>query len=104
MKKPVVKQRLFTRIMKITLFQFVLAFVFSSFALANNVAGQGKLDTKITITISDMNLSSALSKIEKKVNVKFSYNSRMTKLNKLFFKKKSLWMKIQMQIKHKKIN
>jgi TonB-linked SusC/RagA family outer membrane protein len=81
MKKPVVKQRLFTRIMKITLFQFVLAFVFSSFALANNVAGQGKLDTKITITISDMNLSSALSKIEKKVNVKFSYNSRMTQLN-----------------------
>lgn len=81
MKKPVVKQRLLIRIMKITLFQFVLATIFSSVTLANNVAGQGKLDTKITITISDMNLGSALSKIEKKVNVKFSYNSRMAQLN-----------------------
>ncbi len=81
MKKPVVKQRLLIRIMKITFFQFVLALVFSSVTLANNVAGQGKLDTKISISIADMNLGNALSKIEKKVNVKFSYNSRMTQLN-----------------------
>lgn len=81
MKKPVVKQRLLIRIMKITFFQFVLALVFSSVAMANNVAGQGKLDTKISISISDMNLGNALSKIEKKGNVKFSYNSRMTQLN-----------------------
>lgn len=81
MKNPVVKQRLLIRILKITLFQFVLALVFSSFALANNVADQVKLDTKITITISDMDLSGALSKIEKKANVKFSYYSRMAQLS-----------------------
>ncbi|WP_164905489.1 TonB-dependent receptor [Flavobacterium sufflavum] len=81
MKKTVVKQRLLIRIMKITLFQFVLALVFSSVTMANSLKGQNKLDTKLTITITDVNLDIALSKIEKKCNVKFSYNSRMTQLN-----------------------
>ena len=51
MKKPVVKQRLLFRIMKITLFQFVLALVFSSVTMANSVKGQIKLDTKVTIDL-----------------------------------------------------
>ncbi|MBS7253805.1 SusC/RagA family TonB-linked outer membrane protein [Flavobacterium branchiicola] len=81
MKKPVVKQRLLHRIMKITLFQFVLALVFSSFAVANNVSGQKKLDTKVTITVENLSLDNALSKIEKSAHVKFSYNSRLPQLN-----------------------
>ncbi|WP_281233593.1 SusC/RagA family TonB-linked outer membrane protein [Flavobacterium gelatinilyticum] len=80
MKKPVVKQRLLHRIMKITLFQFVLALVFSSFAVANNVNGQKKLDTKVTITVENLTLDNALSKIEKSAHVKFSYNSRLPQL------------------------
>ncbi|PIF70363.1 SusC/RagA family TonB-linked outer membrane protein [Flavobacterium sp. 2] len=82
MKKPVVKQRLLYRIMKITLFQFVLALVFSSFAMANNVNGQKKLDTKVTITVENLTLDSALSKIEKSAHVKFSYNSRLPQLSR----------------------
>jgi hypothetical protein len=39
MKKTVLKQRLLIRIMKITLFQFVLALVFSS-VTTNNIRGQ----------------------------------------------------------------
>jgi iron complex outermembrane receptor protein len=67
--------------MKITLFQFVLALVFSSVTIANNIRGQRKLDTKVTITLTDLNLDTALTKLEKLANVKFSYNSRMTQFN-----------------------
>ncbi|WKL49048.1 SusC/RagA family TonB-linked outer membrane protein [Flavobacterium pectinovorum] len=81
MKKPVVKQRLLHRIMKITLFQFVLALVFSSVTMANSVNGQRKLDTKVTITVSDLTLDNALSKLQKSAHVKFSYNSRLPQLN-----------------------
>ncbi|MCV9928614.1 SusC/RagA family TonB-linked outer membrane protein [Flavobacterium sp. LS1R49] len=81
MKKPVVKQRLLFRIMKITLFQFALAFVFSSVTMANSVKGQRKLDTKVTIDVVNLSLDNALSKLEKSAKVKFSYNSRMTQLN-----------------------
>ncbi|MBL0737877.1 SusC/RagA family TonB-linked outer membrane protein [Flavobacterium sp. GN10] len=80
MKKPVVKQRLLHQIMKITLFQFVLALVFSSVTLANNVNGQKKLDTKVTITVDNLTLDNALSRIEKSAHVKFSYNSRLPQL------------------------
>lgn len=80
MKKPVVKQRLLHQIMKITLFQFVLALVFSSVTFANNVNGQKKLDTKVTITLENLTLDNALSKIEKSARVKFSYNSRLPQL------------------------
>ncbi|MWB93959.1 SusC/RagA family TonB-linked outer membrane protein [Flavobacterium sp. GA093] len=81
MKKPVVKQRLLHRIMKITLFQFVLALVFSSVTMANSVNGQKKLDTKVTIDLTNLTLDNALSKLEKSAHVKFSYNSRISQLN-----------------------
>ncbi|GAA3756168.1 SusC/RagA family TonB-linked outer membrane protein [Flavobacterium ginsengiterrae] len=68
--------------MKITLFQFVLALVFSSFAVANNVNGQKKLDTKVTIIVENLTLDNALSKIEKSAHVKFSYNSRLPQLSR----------------------
>ncbi|WP_163401180.1 SusC/RagA family TonB-linked outer membrane protein [Flavobacterium fluviatile] len=81
MKKPVVKQRLLHRIMKITLFQFVLALVFSSVTMANSVSGQRKLDTKVTIAVENLSLDNALNKLEKSARVKFSYNSRLPQLN-----------------------
>lgn len=81
MKKPVVKQRLLLRIMKITLFQFLLAFVFSTVTMANSVKGQKKLDTKVTLNIENLSLYNALAKLEKTANVKFSYNSRISQLN-----------------------
>lgn len=80
MKKTVVKQRLLHRIMKITLIQFVLAVVFSTITMANSVNGQRKLDTKVTVSITNVTLENALSQLEKKANVKFSYNSRISQL------------------------
>ncbi|MBA0883560.1 TonB-dependent receptor [Flavobacterium undicola] len=77
MKKTVVKQRLLIRLMKMTLYQFVLALIFSTVTMANSLNGQGKLDTKVTISISDVNLNKALTELGKSANVKFSYNSRM---------------------------
>jgi iron complex outermembrane receptor protein len=61
--KTVLKQRLLIRI-KITLFQFVLALVFQV-TIANNIRGQ-KNWTKVTITVTDLNLDTALTKLEKK--------------------------------------
>ena len=81
MKKPVVKQRLLHRIMKITLFQFVLALVFSSVTMGNNVNGQRKLDTKVSFAVENLSLENTLSKLEKSAHVKFSYNSRLPQLN-----------------------
>jgi TonB-linked SusC/RagA family outer membrane protein len=80
MKKTVVKQRLLIRLMKMTLYQFVLALVFSTVTLANSLNGQGKLDTKVTVSITDMNLNNALKELGKSADVKFSYNSRMVSL------------------------
>jgi TonB-linked SusC/RagA family outer membrane protein len=77
MKKNVVKQRLLIRLMKMTFYQFVIAFVFSSVTMANSLNGQGKLDTKVTISITDVNLNKALAELGKSADVKFSYNSRM---------------------------
>ena len=81
MKKTEHKQRILIRNMKATLFQIILTLVFSSVTLANNSSGQKKLDTKVTITVTDLNLETALSKLEKLAHVKFSYNSRMTQFN-----------------------
>lgn len=83
MKKLVVQQRLFYRIMKITLFQLLLAVVFSTVTLANSVKGQKKLDTKVTLSINNMTLTNALAKLEKASNVRFSYNSRISQLNQV---------------------
>ncbi|BDU26392.1 SusC/RagA family TonB-linked outer membrane protein [Flavobacterium sp. GSB-24] len=49
--------------------------------MANNVNGQKKLDTKVTITVENLTLDNALSKIEKSAHVKFSYNSRLPQLS-----------------------
>nr|WP_314896126.1 TonB-dependent receptor [uncultured Flavobacterium sp.] len=49
MKRHVVKQRLLIRIMKMTLFQFALALLFSSVAMANSMKVLKKLDTKENI-------------------------------------------------------
>ena len=66
MKKPIITRQLFCRIMKLTVFQFVLALVFSNVALANNTRGQEKLDTKISITVTDLSLNTTLTKIGKR--------------------------------------
>ena len=77
MKKNVVKQRLLIRLMKMTLYQFVLALIFSTVTMANSLNGQGKLDTKVTISITNVDLNKALAELSKTADVKFSYNSRM---------------------------
>ncbi|MFA9186708.1 TonB-dependent receptor [Flavobacterium sp. FBOR7N2.3] len=76
MKKTVVKQRLLIRLMKMTLYQFILALIFSTVTMANSL-GQGKLDTKVTVSITDVDLNEALAQLGKSADVKFSYNSRM---------------------------
>ena len=81
MKKTVVKQRLLIRLMKMTLYQFLLTLIFSTVTMANSLNGQGKLDAKVTISVSDMNLNNALKELEKSADVKFSYNSRMVSSN-----------------------
>lgn len=77
MKKNRVKQSLLISLMKMTLYQFILALVFSTVTMANSLNGQVKLDTKVTISITEMNFNSTLSELSKSADVNFSYNSRM---------------------------
>lgn len=81
MKKTVVKRRLLFLITKVILFQFVIAFIFSSVATANSLKAKRILDTKVTIVLSDLSLENTLSKLEKSAHVKFSYNSKITRFN-----------------------
>ena len=107
MKKTVRNQRLFIQIMKITLFQFILAFVFSTVTFASAIRGQKKLDTKITISVTDLNLDDVLNKLEKLSNVKFSYNSRMSQLNQkvdLYAENEALSSVLNRVLKPLKIN
>jgi hypothetical protein len=72
--------RLFIQIMKITLFQFVLAFVFSTVTFASTIRVK-------KIGYKDYNLCNwyepdvVLNKLENYLTWKFSYNSRMSQLN-----------------------
>jgi len=61
------------KIMKITLMQLVLAFVFSSMAFANHTYAQPELNQKVTLKIENKQLKKVLSQIETLTKVSFTY-------------------------------
>ena len=81
MKQNQFKKPLRNQIMRMTLYQFVLASVFSTVTMASSLKGQGKLDAKVTVSISDMDLNNALVELAKSADVKFSYNSKIIPSN-----------------------
>lgn len=81
MEKSFIHQRLLFQIVKISVFQMILAVVFVGIAMATPAKGQEMLDSKVTLVLNNVSLENALSEIEKTAHVKFSYNSRMLNLN-----------------------
>jgi len=81
MEKSFIHQRLLFQIVKISVFQMILAVVFVGIAMATPAKGQEMLDSKVTLVLNNVSLENALSEIEKTAHVKFSYNSRTLNLN-----------------------
>lgn len=61
-------------IMKISVTQFAIALLFSSFAFSNGSAAQGVLDSEVTIKVENIRLKNALGKLEKLTGTKFAYS------------------------------
>ena len=71
MEKSFIHQRLLFQIVKISVFQMILAVVFVGIAMATPAKGQEMLDSKVTLVLNNVSLESALSEIEKTAHVKF---------------------------------
>jgi TonB-linked SusC/RagA family outer membrane protein len=80
MKNSFIFERLLLKIVKLSLVQLVLILIFTGITTATPVKGQEMLDTKVTLSLSNVSLENALSELEKSAKVKFSYNSRTLKL------------------------
>ncbi|HEY0244809.1 MAG TPA: hypothetical protein VGC01_04540, partial [Mucilaginibacter sp.] len=71
------KKSLALVIMRITLVYVTIVFSLVGTALASNVNAQAILDKEITINVTNNEVSSVLSSIEKLSGVKFVYSSAM---------------------------
>ncbi|SEV91859.1 TonB-linked outer membrane protein, SusC/RagA family [Chitinophaga sp. YR573] len=65
------------KVMRITLSQLFIAFVFSGVALAGTTKAQAVLDSAVDLTVKDMSLDHALRTLEKQLPVKFVYSKTL---------------------------
>src|SRR6218665_2096578 len=77
MHKNVHLQKVFLTVMRISILQFVLAILFSPAALAHDIKGQGVLDRRISIEVSNLAVKTVLKKIEKNAAVRFAYQPQL---------------------------
>lgn len=77
MKKNFLTQQKALSLMKIGLFQCLLAVIFSSMAFAHDMQGQDLLERKISLQAQGESLKSVLSLIEKAVDAHFMYSSNL---------------------------
>ncbi len=64
------------KVMKITFTQILVLVATAGIIHANNLNGQGVLDEKLTIKLTNENLKTVLSTIEQRTNARFIYNHR----------------------------
>jgi TonB-linked SusC/RagA family outer membrane protein len=79
MQKGFINQRFISLIVKVSLIQLFIVLFFASSLSAFSVKGQVKLDSKISVNITNATLEDALTAIEKMTEIKFSYNSKVIK-------------------------
>ncbi|GLU53328.1 TonB-dependent receptor [Dyadobacter frigoris] len=77
MKKPVQYHQVLLWIMRITATQFILAFLFISSGYAHESYGQTLLSQKISITANGSEVKKVLNQVEKQVDVRFVFSSRL---------------------------
>ncbi|XWW46423.1 SusC/RagA family TonB-linked outer membrane protein [Fibrella sp. USSR17] len=70
------------RVMRLTLLQLLLAVIFGNVSLATDGSAQDVLSRRITIQVSNRNVSSVLARIEKLADVKFSYSPDLIQADK----------------------
>jgi thermostable 8-oxoguanine DNA glycosylase len=64
------------KVMKITFTQILVLIATAGIIHANNLNGQGVLDEKLTIKLTNENLKTVLSTIEQRTKARFIYNHR----------------------------
>jgi TonB-linked SusC/RagA family outer membrane protein len=77
MQKRLHYQTAIQKIMRIGLYQAILAIMFVSFAQAHRVNAQKVLEQKVTIQLSNAGVVEILDKLEKVTDVKFMYNPQI---------------------------
>ncbi|WP_461103227.1 SusC/RagA family TonB-linked outer membrane protein [Spirosoma koreense] len=65
--------------MKLTCLQLAIALLFVGVSWADDVSAQELLDRRVSLSIQDQNIKSALRSIEKAANVKFSYSPQIVR-------------------------
>lgn len=83
MKKTVPIPKNLWKIMKITIYQFVLAVICGSMAFAHTTSAQEVLNRTISIVGEKVELKEILSQIEKKADVKFVYSTKIKSSQRL---------------------
>jgi TonB-linked SusC/RagA family outer membrane protein len=82
MNNPILSKFIGWNVMRLMLFQLLLAAIFSNVSLATDGNAQDVLNQKITLQIANKNISDVLSRIEKLTDVKFSYSPDLIQSNR----------------------
>ncbi|WP_090334444.1 SusC/RagA family TonB-linked outer membrane protein [Dyadobacter koreensis] len=86
MSKSIHYQHALQKIMRMSLYQALLAVLFTTLVHANTVNGQRVLDQKVTLRLSNAEIDKVLDKIENVTKVKFMYNPQIFNNQKGSFK------------------
>lgn len=70
------------KVMRLTLLHLLLGVLFVNVSLATDGSAQDVLNRRITLQVSDQNVSEVLARIEKLADVKFSYSPDLIQVNK----------------------
>ncbi|MCF2505859.1 SusC/RagA family TonB-linked outer membrane protein [Dyadobacter sp. CY107] len=77
MKQHRLPSRLLYDAFKISLYQLLIAFIFSSLSAAAIVDAQDMLNQKVTIQVNNQEIKSVLNKLNKLTQIRFTYNSSL---------------------------
>src|SRR5687768_15186324 len=86
MSKSIHYQHALQKIMRMSLYQALLAVLFTTLVHANDVNGQRVLDQKVTLRLSNAEIDKVLDKIENVTKVKFMYNPQIFNNQKSSFR------------------
>ena len=71
------------KIMKLSVFQFALALIFTGISYAYDTNAQEVLNRQVSLQLKGQNLEEALNKIEETANVKFIFSSKLIQSSRL---------------------
>jgi hypothetical protein len=84
MKKQIEFQKILYTLMRVSLKQLFLAILFVGVSIAGSLPAQDLVNSRVSVSAKSVSLSKILSEIEKKVNVKFTYQSQLLPENEVY--------------------